>query len=96
MGTGRRWHGQQGKYDYSESASVSATDVFPPGPEWPIQPLGGMPIFKPLSVFPVGVERTAYTVPPELLAESQARIARTEAKRRKRRAEEALILKLLH
>jgi hypothetical protein len=89
VGTGRRWHGKANKYEVPEEETVGQTEVFPAAAEPVFEPLGGNPTFKPLESFPVGVKRPPYVVPPELLAESRARIAK------RRRAEEDLILKLL-
>ena len=94
VGTGRRWHGKAGKYEGPLFESAGASEVFPTEALsflQPAHPLGGVPQFKPLESFPVGVD-PSYTVPPELLAESRARIA---ARKKRRRAEEDLILKLL-
>lgn len=90
VGTGRRWHGRIGRYEGSESHSVALTDVAPVRADSPFQPLGGAPIFKPLETLSIRVDREL-PVPPQLLAESQARI---RAKKKRRRDEE-LILKLL-
>lgn len=91
VGTGRRWHGRIGKYEGSDTASVAVSAAFPHEAESSYQPLGGLPEFKPLAAFPVGVERAPYRIPPELLAESRARIA----KKRRRREEELILLNLL-
>lgn len=91
VGTGRRYHGYIGKYEGTESYTVAENVSFSVQPESLFQPLGGAPDFKPLDEFPTGVARPAYVVPPELLAESAKRIAR----KKRRRAEEEFILKLL-